>query len=132
MKTIRLTTCQNIQEAALIKGHLENEGIPCILTNQNITTLLPHFNNMLGSGVQVLVDENDLEKAASIIFPDQDEPLSCPFCNSTNIKYSLGSKKLSKMFFILISALHTIPINNISKTYHCADCNSDFKTDIVS
>ncbi|WP_083631338.1 putative signal transducing protein [Labilibacter marinus] len=51
----RLITCDNAFEANLIKGRLESEDIPCILTNENISNLLPSYNHLMGSGVQVLV-----------------------------------------------------------------------------
>ncbi|PLX25425.1 MAG: hypothetical protein C0599_00570 [Salinivirgaceae bacterium] len=63
MKTVRLVTCNTVQDAYEVKNRLEREEIQCILTNENITNILPHFNYMLGSGIQILVDEKDLEKA---------------------------------------------------------------------
>jgi len=44
-------TIDSLAEAHMIKGRLLNEGIDCFLTNENITNLMPHYNNMLGSGV---------------------------------------------------------------------------------
>ena len=67
MKTAILTTCNTVLEANLIKGMLENNDIPCFLTNENVTSLLPQFNGLLGSGVNILVDENDLEKAQKLL-----------------------------------------------------------------
>ncbi len=57
MRFINLCTVDNSYEANFIKEDLEDNGIPCILTNENITTLMPHMNGILGSGVQVLVDK---------------------------------------------------------------------------
>jgi hypothetical protein len=67
MKVVRLTLSDTSFEANLIKGRLESEGVPCFLANENITTLLPHFNRMLGGGVQIMVFERDLEKASEIL-----------------------------------------------------------------
>ena len=126
MKTTTLTTCRNIQEAALIKGNLANNGIPCMVTNQNYTTLMPHFNRLLGSGVQVLVFEVDLEKAAKILYPQNSVISKCPFCNSEHIKLGLGKFRFWKLFVIVLSIFVATPINNIEATYHCINCKSDF------
>jgi len=88
MQTTRLITCDSLAEAHLIKGKLNNEGIECFLTNENITNLMPHYNNMLGSGVQIIVNEVDLIAARKIIkdklAPDNDI-IVCPYCGSTDI-----------------------------------------------
>jgi len=67
MKTAKVLTCDNHAEAHIMQGRLENEGIACFLTNEISTTLLPQFNNMMGSAVQILVREEDLEKARAIL-----------------------------------------------------------------
>ena len=67
MKTIKLTDCKDAFEANHIKNILENEGIECILTNETTSTLLPHLMMSPGSGVQIFVDTNDLEKAIKVL-----------------------------------------------------------------
>jgi hypothetical protein len=67
MKVIRLMTCKTAFEANLIKGRLENEGIPSFLTGENFTTLMPNFLGSFGSGVQVMVFEKDKEKADEVL-----------------------------------------------------------------
>ena len=127
MKTKRLTTCNNSQEAALIKGNLENHGIKCMITNENTTTLIPYFNGMMGAGIQVLVLEEDYEQAVTLINPDAASKIICPHCGSTDIKYGLGRYKHIKLFAIIMSLLATIPFGNIKLTYNCRNCRRDFK-----
>lgn len=67
MKTVRIKSCIDSFEANIIKGKLENEGIECFLTNENLSTLLPHHFMSEISGVQVLVDEENVEKALEIL-----------------------------------------------------------------
>ncbi len=69
-KVVRLLTCDNSFEANLIKGRLENEGIESFLTNENITTLMPHLNTLFNSGAQVMIFEKDLERAREILSVD--------------------------------------------------------------
>ena len=97
-----------------------------MITNENFTTLMPHYNRMFGSGVQVLVFEKDFEKASSIIHLPESSIAVCPFCGSSRIKYGLGRTRANKLVAILMSLFAFIPFNNIGNTYHCSDCNADF------
>ena len=58
---IRLTTCTNEFNATLLKGALENEGIPAMLSNEIMS------GYMGTPGVDVLVKEEDLEAAKQIL-----------------------------------------------------------------
>ena len=58
---IRLTTCTNEFNANLLKGALENEGIPAMLSNEIMS------GYMGTQGVDVLVREEDLEAAKKIL-----------------------------------------------------------------
>ena len=128
MKTIQIVTCDNIQEANLIKGRLENEGIPAMVTNENFTTLMPFYNGMLGAGVQVLVFERDFQQASELLELNKkiDSTILCPWCNSSNIKLGLGTKKRNKIITVLLSLLFFMPFGNIKNNYYCLDCKTDF------
>ena len=58
---IRLTTCPNVFNANLLKGALENEGIPAMLSNEIMS------GYMGTQGVDVLVKEEDFEAAKKIL-----------------------------------------------------------------
>lgn len=62
MAAVLLKTCDNSFQAKVLKGALEAEGIECILQGEN-------FSVIYGGafGVNVLVDEADLEEANRII-----------------------------------------------------------------
>lgn len=66
MQTVRLTTCNTSYEAHLIKGRLEAEGIPSVLTNENMANL---YSGLISAftGIDILVNEDDLEQAKEII-----------------------------------------------------------------
>jgi len=66
MEPVVLITCQDAIEANIFKGVLENAGIECYLSGENFSAVMPSNIGALG-GVQVLVDENDLEKAKLLI-----------------------------------------------------------------
>ena len=67
MKAIKLTTCGSSIEANIIKGRLNNEGIYCFITNEHFTTLMPHYNQIIGGAAQIMVNEKDYEKATEIM-----------------------------------------------------------------
>lgn len=128
MRTTNILTCDGITEAYIIKGRLNNEGIDCFLTNQNFTNLMPLYNNMLGAGIQVIINESDLT-AAQEILKDKLEPnnndLVCPHCRSSNIGLGIGDRKGLKLFNILIAILIWIPIGNLKPKYYCKDCKKE-------
>lgn len=63
-KTVRLATCNNSYEANILKLELENNGISCILGNENMSALYAGLLPVMG--VDVYVFEQDGEKAAEI------------------------------------------------------------------
>lgn len=126
MNYVRLITCENTIEANLVKGRLENEGINCFLTNENFANLMPHYNRILGAGVQIMINETDLEKAVELLELNKNKELYCPNCNSKNVKVSLGKNKFKKIFAIILSLFSGVPFNNINSINRCADCKTEF------
>jgi len=130
MKTITLITCDTPVKANLIQGRLLNEGIECFLTNQHFTNLMPHLNNMMGSGVQVIVDENDLERARKIIADEltpDNQNIKCPYCGSEHVTLGLGNHKKGKFIQILLSIFFFIPLGNLKPKYYCQDCKQEIR-----
>lgn len=123
MKTQILITCNNAIEANLIKGRLEVEGVQSFTTSENISNLIPMYNNMLGGGVQVMVFEEDLECAKRII-QDKLEPQShkmiCGNCSSENVE--LKGLNRNKLITALLSILVFVPFGNIRSEYYCKGC----------
>lgn len=52
--------------AAIVKGMLENHGIPAITTNNDFSSLYP-LNNPSISGVPLMVREQDCERALALL-----------------------------------------------------------------
>ncbi|MFZ4401398.1 MAG: DUF2007 domain-containing protein [Bacteroidales bacterium] len=128
MNTTILTTCNNSFEANLIKGKLENNGIRCFLINENFSNLMPYFNGMMGAGVQIIIEDTDMEKAQDLILSTLNENgIVCPNCNSSNVQFGLGNNKVKKMFVVLISLFTWIPFGNIRNIYYCQNCKTEFK-----
>ncbi len=128
MTTIILTTCNNSFEANLIKGMLENNDIRCFLTNENFSNLMPHYNGIMGSGIQIMIEDSDLEKAQELMLTQsKEEEIVCPNCNSSNIQFGLGINKVKKIFLVLISLFTWIPFGNMHSIYYCQNCKTEFK-----
>lgn len=125
MKTIRLTTCFSVVEAHFIKDKLNNEGIECFLTNENITNLLPFYNNMLGSGIQVYIFEDDYQRASELIKDDINPPkekILCPYCGSDKIGLKFGFRNLMN---IMMSAFTYAVSDQRKPKCYCKNCKKE-------
>jgi len=72
MKYIKLKLCIDVLEANIIKGHLENEGIQCYIANEHISNLLPSISIIKGEGPQIMVLDDDFERAEALISEQDD------------------------------------------------------------
>ena len=70
MKTVRLTSFQNNVQAHMLQDILNDQGIESMLQGELTNQVLSPLTNI---GIEVLVFENDLERAQTILkeaFPD--------------------------------------------------------------
>ena len=67
MKYHKLRTYNDVIHATIARDVLENNGIPCFLTNENVTTLLPSLNFIHGGGIHLMVSEENLERADELL-----------------------------------------------------------------
>ncbi len=114
----------------MIKGKLANEGVECLLTNQNTTNLMPHLNHMMGAGIQVLVFEDDYEKAVEILDDElnpKNENLICPQCGSSEISLGFGKNKGIKIVNIILAVISAFPMGNITPKFFCKSCGTEIK-----
>jgi hypothetical protein len=70
-KFVILATYRDLIEAEIVKGHLESEGIQCVLEDNNTVAANPLYSNAIG-GVKLKVWPEDYDKALSIIGPVKD------------------------------------------------------------
>lgn len=130
MKTKKLITCENSIEAHLLQSKLDSEGIESFLTNENFTSLMPVFNNMMGSGIQIIVNNDDYDSAVEIIkdkiYPNNTK-LVCPNCESIDVRLGFGRNMALKIFYIFLSIFAFIPMGNLKPKYYCNNCNTEIK-----
>ena len=94
MKTVKLITCNDAMKAHILQGALENEGIESILHNENFSTLYKSCVSSI-AGVDILVADDDYEKAVQVLRDNQSWPEEltlCPYCGSSDIKFRLKKK----------------------------------------
>jgi len=122
--TTIITTCANSIEAHLIKNKLEREGIQSFLINENFSNLMPYFFKILSSGVQVLVNKDDLKRAEEITGLKTDT-ITCPNCGSENFKIKRKNK-----LWILFSIFITAPFGNVLNDYSAIIAILNLESDV--
>lgn len=89
---------------------------------------MPQYNGVMGAGINVVVDESDLEKAQKLIAEQGSKTtIKCPNCQSSKITFGLGTNRIKKIITIVLSLLFWIPFGNIRNIYYCQDCKTEFK-----
>lgn len=125
MATIILTSCNNAFDAELIQGNLANEGIESIISNENYTSLYPNMNGAMCSGIQILIEEKDAERALQII--NAMEPkVACPKCGSEDIKQKIDKSFWGRMGVLLLGLISSAPVGNMQVKYRCNHCEHVF------
>jgi len=130
MKTKQLIACNSTAEAHIIQGRLDLEGVESFLTNENFADLvMPSYNTMNVSGVQIIVKDTDLLKAQEVI-KDLLEPSSeitnCPYCGSSNIELGMGNKTSAKILNFFSYIIAAVFSGNMKPKYYCNSCKRDF------
>jgi hypothetical protein len=127
METIVLKTFVSATDAHLARIRLENNGISCFVANENFSSLMPNYFGMMGSGIQLVVFENDSSKALEVLSANETGgDLICPNCGSNSIEFGMGKTGLAKWLVVLMSFLAFIPLSNIRRTNICKECHSEF------
>jgi hypothetical protein len=125
---VKLTTADSSVNAALIRHKLEREGVVCFVVNENMANIFPTYQGFLGSGMMIMVDKDDYERALEILNrkPPHEVKPHCPFCGSENI--ADGSGRITLRFLLMMAValfvLFSGPGGGMRK--HCKDCHKDF------
>lgn len=128
-KTIRLITCEDAFRARLIQGALQNEGIPAVIHNENMSGVLRGFTPTL-TGVDIWVYEHDYQAARELLERNQMIPEQlkyCPVCGSDNIRLGLKKgKRLRALLAGVLALLSTAPPGTEHWEWHCRQCGARF------
>jgi Zn finger protein HypA/HybF involved in hydrogenase expression len=126
-EVVVLRVFENSIDANLARTKLEANDIQCFLTGENMTNLYPLQNKNLFS-VNLHVFQKDRKQAEDILneeYTSQEEIVTCPQCQSTNVKIEqiekLGKKPLSFIVSVFKAILFPLP-----RVYRCENCQHEF------
>ena len=111
--------------ANLAKTKLDAYGIPCFLTEENISNLYPG-QSILSFTVRLHVFDRDKFRAEQILQEDKTEvvdenDIRCPKCQSARVERVFPKSLQESLKIILFGVL--FPHKKIN---HCMDCDNEF------
>ena len=116
--------------ANIVKSKLDAYGIPCFLTEENLSNLYPGASALMNSQVRLHLFNRDVEVAQQVMsesnFVLQDDTvLHCPACQSTDIERdfpkNLYENTLSALRYLFFGIF--MPER---KVYRCGSCEREF------
>lgn len=139
-KIIVHSTYYNPIEANIIKARLEDSDIPCFLTDENVATINPLYNQAIG-GVKLNVFERDVERINVLLAetPPETEPeltetaevsenkVICESCGSENVSYGQATKNRFSLWVTIVSLFFWSYPFKANKCFHCYNCGHEFK-----
>jgi hypothetical protein len=134
MNLLTLKTFDNSIDANMLRCQLELEGIQSYLKDENTITTNPLYNVALG-GIKLQVFEQDytnaktyLEELENTPYTNQNnEIITCPKCNSSNIQTGFSSyRNITGILSLLTAFVFVIfPFYN-KKVNKCKECDNEF------
>ena len=121
---IVLRKFDNSIEANIVKTKLDAFGVPCFLTEENLTQLT---TPLLSGGIRLHIFARDKEKAVQITEKsyvsktEDDQFRQCPRCRSIRLLGNHSDGIHSRMTKAI-----TDTILGLSKSYYCLDCGEEF------
>lgn len=122
-KIIIFKAYDTVMEANLAKTKLDAYGIPCFLTDENLTTLYP-IRNAIFPGVRLFIFEEDSDEVKTILDEDQTTSgfIKCPRCGSHDFDAHLSPFDRGVFFLTGIFGMMT-PSSSPSQ-YRCKSCGT--------
>lgn len=119
-------------EAQIIKGRLEAEGIEAILKDEYTIDTDPLISNAIG-GVKLEVWSKDEERAKAVLesieeysVDDSGDPLHCPKCDSTKVRYYTTVTSFKAFASFVLTTLMTVLPFYTKYEYRCENCKHQF------
>jgi len=116
--------------ANIVKSKLDAYGVPCFLTEENLSNLYPGASALMNSQVRLHLLARDVEAARQVLAElhltlEDDSIAQCPQCHSTDIdrdfpKY-LSENTLSALRYLFFGIF-----SPEKKVYRCANCEREF------
>ncbi len=113
---------ETVIEANIARTKLDAFGIPCFLTEENVTNMT---NHLLSGGIRLHVFARDEERARQIVMGDQlskdDDLIVCPRCHSRKIIRNGPESKVGKLMGAVVRVLL-----GLTRPYYCQNCGHEF------
>lgn len=109
--------------ANLAKTKLDAYGIPCFLTEENLTNLYPVRMGIF-PGVRLHIFEGDIDEVKTILeHQPEDSFIKCPHCGSVHWEsdHSVWNRISASAMLLIGMILPFTP-----KEYRCKNCGKDF------
>ena len=120
-RIIVLQTFNSAIDANIIKSKLDAYGIPCFLTEENMTVLI---NPIISGGIKLHIFERDRQQVIELLTEEylrkheEDDFQRCPFCDSKRI-LTISDNRLDPAFVVKL-------LLQLSKRHFCLDCQREF------
>jgi hypothetical protein len=114
-------TFNSLIEANIIKSKLDAFGIPCFLSEENLTFLT---TPLLSGGIRLHIFEQDKSEVVHILVKefvqktDDDDLVTCPNCRSKRI-LDVANDRFNPAKVVKY-------ILQLSKRHYCLDCEAEF------
>jgi DNA-directed RNA polymerase subunit RPC12/RpoP len=117
-------------EATIVKSKLDTYGIPCFLTEENMTNLYPGASSLMNFNVRLHLFARDLSRAEELLKENQldseDEfTVKCPRCNSSRLERDFP-RKMSTSFASALNVMFFGVFFPEKKIYRCLECDAEF------
>lgn len=112
-------------EANIVKTKLDAFGIPCFLTEENLTHLV---TPLLSGGIRLHVFAADMEQVRQVTQKDNltkvtdEDIIQCPQCHSRRIIVNRNDSLHRRLNYILLNLLL-----GLQKKHYCQDCGNEFE-----
>jgi DNA-directed RNA polymerase subunit RPC12/RpoP len=124
MDIVVLQRFETIIEANIARTKLDAYGVPCFLTEENVTTMT---NHLLSGGIRLHVFARDEERARQIVMGDRlsksdDGLIVCPRCYSRKIIRNGPEARFGKIMGTVVRILL-----GLTQPYYCQNCGHEFE-----
>lgn len=117
-------------EANIVKSKLHAYGIPCFLTEENMTNLYPGASSLMNFNVRLHLFSDDVPRAQQVLDeseldPDEEYTVRCPKCNSKSVERDFP-RKMSTTFASALNVMFFGVFFPEKKIYRCMECDTEF------
>jgi len=128
--TVVFMTFRDAISANIIKSKLDAYGLPCFLTEENLSNLYPGASALMNSQVRLHLLVRDIPAAQQVVAEshlrlDDETSVRCPSCQSAEVERDFP-KDLSATTLSALRYLFFGIFSPEKKVYHCIKCDREF------